>query len=350
MSISVLDAQGLLTKKLIAVYREMPKATTFLSSFFKTFETMTEDVSVAVQRGSERVAVDVFRFSDGNRNSFDSSTERIIKPPLYHEYLTANEHRLYMQVVTAISQGNTTFFRELTADLAQELMMLRDKIDRAVEIQCAQILELGVVSLNTLTDIDYKRKAASLVAYNVANDFSVGTVDPSEVLGAGCKFIREKGKAQGGTYNAIMGESALIALLDNTIIKSRQLFVQASIDSIIAPEKQLDGATFHGILSCGSYKCRLWTYPEVHELSAGVQTPYINDKKVIILPLQPNFVRAYAAVPQLIGANGSVPQKGAYLVQEFFNEEKGQHKVSIKAAPIAIPVAIDQIYTIQVLA
>lgn len=347
-TIPIQDAQGVFTKGLISVYKERTTAMSFLRSFFKPVESMTKEISIAVRRGTEKVATDVVRYSDGNRNTFDKSSEKIFVPPLYYEYLTANDHRLYDQVITAISTGNTTYFAEMTAELADDLMELQDKIERAIELQCAQILQTGIISLNSTTDIDFKRKAASLVAYNAANDFAINTVDPSKVIEQGCIFIRQKGKSQGGTFNAILGSDALNALLNNTIIKERGDVRSFDLMNIREPQRNAVGATLHGQLTCGSYKVNLWTYPEYYDNASGVSTPYIDGKKVIVMPEAPEFKLAYAAVPQLI-KNGTVPQKGAYLIQEFMDEEKTAHKISIKSAPVAIPVAIDQLYTVTVL-
>jgi len=344
------ESQGLFTKGLIAVYKEMPQVTSFLRSFFPSVEKMTKEISIAVQRGSEMVAVDVARYSDGNRNSFDKSTEKIMVPPLYHEYLNANEHRLYDQVVTAISQGNTTFFKEITSELADQLMMLKDKIERAIELQCAQVLETGVVQLANNTDIDFQRKAASLVAYNVANDFSVGTVDPYRVLKDGATFIRTKGKSQGTVYNVIMGDTVISDFMNNTIVKERADIRNFHLDQVREPQKNATGGVLHGRVSAGPYTFNLWTYPEYYDTKLASNIPYMNDKKLVIIPDNPKFHTAFAAVPQLISKAGTIPQSGAYLMQTFIDEKAGSHQEHIKSAPIVVPVAIDQIYTIQTVA
>ncbi len=347
-NIPIVDARGLFTKSLVSVYREKVSVMSFLRSFFEPIEVMTKEVSIAVRRGTEKIAVDVVTYSDGNRNSFDKSSEKMFVPPFYHEYLTANDHRLYDQVMTALSQGNTTYFAEMTAELAEDLMALQDKIERAVELQCAQVLQTGVITLNSKTDIDFKRKAASIVAYNAANDFSDNTVDPSTVIEAGCNFLRQVGKSQGSTMNVILGSEALTALQNNEIIQKKGDLRRISLMDIREPQRNSVGGTLHGVLSCGSYEVRLWTYPEFYDNAAGTSTPYIDPKKVVILPEAPKFVRVSAAVPQLI-EDGNVPQRGTYLVQEFMDRKKTAHEVHIKSAQVAIPVSVDQMYTITVL-
>lgn len=348
-AIPIQNAASLYTKKLIDFFYDKPTAMGFLRSLFPVETSMTEYVSVVVKRGTEKVAVDVKRYSDGNRNSFDKSTERMIKPPLYHEWLSMNEHELYKVCIEAISEGKTTYFRELVTKQAEDLMTMKDKIERSIELQCAQILDNGVVQLKNYTDIDYKRKAQSIVAYNVANDFSVATVDPAQVILAGCQFLRTVGKVQGGRIMAIVGEDALEALINNPIIQKRSDVRDYDLSKLNAPVRDSLGYAYHGYISCGSYNVDLFTYPEYYDTEQAEHIPYVDPKKVILVPPKPRFKLAFAAVPQLINNDGTIPQRGEYLMQEDFNVSKGYHRAHLKTAPIAVPVAVDQMYTVQVL-
>ncbi|MCK4522449.1 MAG: hypothetical protein KAU20_07790, partial [Nanoarchaeota archaeon] len=94
-SLPLQDARNVFTKMLVAVYKEKTSPTSFLRSFFPVTTTMSKEIAIQVQRGTEFVAVDVERGTNGNRNTFNTSTEKIFVPPFYWEYLTANEHRLY---------------------------------------------------------------------------------------------------------------------------------------------------------------------------------------------------------------------------------------------------------------
>jgi len=347
--IPTVQAQSLFTSKVVAVYREKIAVSGFLKSFFTPVESFTKYVSIAVRRGDEKVAVDVNRYSDGNRNTFSKETQKEFLPPFYDEYLTANNHKLYDTVIAMARTNDTTFFAQLVQETGENVMELQKKIERAIEVQCSQIFETGVVTLKNGTDIDFGRKAASIVAYNVANDFSVGTVSPYKVLQSGCEFIRKEGKFNGGTFNAILGSEALTALLENTIVQDRGDIKDFSLDMIREPQRNAEGATMHGTLTCGSYKVRLWAYPQYYKNEAGNLTEYINPKKVVLLPEITNFNLAYAAVPQLIGEDGSIPQRGAYLVQDFRDAKAGEHTIHVKSAPLPIPTAIDTIYTVEVL-
>jgi len=350
MAIPIQDAQNIYTKSLLAVYTEEVYVTKWLTSFFKPQFTMTKEVSIEVQRGSEKIAVDVHRFTDGNRNTFDKVTEKIFVPPYFYEYLTLNEHRLYEMAINGIASGNYLFLKQMTADQARQMVKMRDKIERAIELMCAQIFDNGVIQLDAATDIDFKRKAGSIVAYNAANAFNIDTVDPRVVLSNGCQWIRENGKYQAATFNVILGETAMQALINNALIKGSSDLKDFKLGDIHAPEQMPLGATSHGVLSCGSYNVYLWTYPGMYENQSGTMVNFINDKKAIILPTTAEFDLAFGAVPQLITKNGTIPQTAEYLIQEIMDEDKGQHKVSIKAAPLPVPTKIDLIYTIQVIA
>ncbi|MBL4810561.1 MAG: major capsid protein, partial [Phycisphaerales bacterium] len=142
---------------------------------------------------------------------------------------------------------------------------------------------------------------------------------------------------------------ALSAFLSNTIVKERADIRNFSLDSVRAPQRNSVGGTLHGEVTAGAYTFRIWTYAEYYDDANGNSTPYINESKIIILPEAPKFNLTFGAVPQLI-ENGAVPQKGAYLIQDFIDQRATTHEVHIKSAGVAIPVAIDQIYTAKVVA
>jgi hypothetical protein len=333
---------------LIDVYKERVTPTGFLRSFFPAIESETKEISIEVQRGTEKIAVDVQRGTEGNRNSFSKSTEKIFVPPYFREYFDATEIDLYDRLFgsTEISDGIFTQFLNSVAD---KLRSLQDKIERAYELQCAQVLQTGVVLLKKGINIDFKRKAASLVDLTAGQYWTVNGHDPYKDLEAGCNFLRQVGKVQGGMINAILGSSALAALLANSVFLTRQNLFNMALDTVVAPQRNSVGATLHGVLTAGSYKILLWAYPEFYDDANGVSTPYIDPTNVILLPEQPRFKLAFAAVPRLL-KDGQSAVKGAYLIGEYMSERNDAHIMDIKSAGVPIPVAVDQIYTVKVCA
>ena len=345
-AIATTDARALFTKMLIDVYREKPQVTGFLRSFFVDKIESTKELSIEVQRGTEKVAVDVIRGSIGNRNTFAKSSEKIFVPPFHREYFDATELSLYDRLFasTEIDAGVFTSFLE---QVSEKLSLIQDKIERAHEIQCANVLLTGIVQLVNGTNVDYKRKAGSLVASTAGNDWTIQTVDPYASLKEGSEFVRTEGKGQGAFYNVILGGLALDALLNNDIVKARADIRNFKLDDVRAPQKNSVGASLHGMVSAGSYNYMLWTYPEYYDNSGGVSTPYIDPKSIIVLPENPRFVMGFGAVPQL-ATSGIGIKKGKFIFGDYVDEREVSHVFDVKSAGLAIPVGVDQIYTAQV--
>jgi len=355
-NISTIDARGIFTKTLIAIYKEKSMPTAFLRSFFPSVESNSKEISIEVQRGFEMIAVDVERGTEGNRNSFSKATEKIIIPPYYREYFDATELDFYDRLFTESGVVDEITFNDWITTVVEKLMLLQYKIERSYELQCSQVLTTGIVTLVNGTNIDFKRKAASLVDKTAGYYWATSTIDPDEDSCNACTFIRTKGKSQGGVYNAIFGESAFTAYMNNAVIKARQGLYNIDLGMIRQPQRDATGGVLHGQISAGPYKLNMWSYPEYYDASStSLNNPYLNSKKVIVVPEAPKFKLAFAAVPQLLGNKANVGaglsgKRGAYLVGEFLDERNSSHIVDIKSAGIAVPVAVDQIYTVQVVA
>ncbi len=346
MNIAVTDARGLFTKMLIDVYKERIAPLSFLRSFFPAKESFTKELSIEVQRGTEKIAVDVERGTEGNRNSFSKSTEKIFVPPYYHEYFDITHLDLYDRLMGSTGEIDDAMFTRFMEDVADKLRMVQDKIDRAYERQCAQVLETGIVTLTAGVSIDFKRKAASL--RDLSGTPWTGANDPYAQLIEGATFIRTKGKTRASIFDLIMGDEVLPALYNNAKFLARGPLTNINLDSTRPPQRDAIGGVLHGEITFGAYKGRIWTYPEFYDDSTGTATPYLNPKKIIMLPDSPRFVLGFAAVPQLLTGGGTVPKKGQYLVNEFVDQRKATHDIDIKSAGVAIPVAVDQIWTAQV--
>jgi len=346
-TINTTSAKDEFTKILVDVYRERPQVMGFLRSFFKDDIKMTKTLSIEVKRGFEKVAVDVLRGEIGNRNTFSRSSEKIFLPPYHREYFDATDLNLYNTLFgsTSIDAGVFTQFLE---EVAEKMGETQDLIERAHEVQCAQVLETGIVTVTIGTNIDYKRKALSLVDKGGGNYWATGTVDPYADLETAARFIRTDGKGQGAVYDVIMGSQALNDFLTNDIVKARADIRNFSLDALITPQRNSVGSSPHGMVSAGSYSFRLWTYPEFRDVS-GTPTEYVNPKKIIVLPENPRFKFGFAAVPQL-ATQGSGVKKGKFLFGDYVDERMATHDFDVKSAGLAIPVAIDQIHTTQVVA
>jgi hypothetical protein len=245
-------------------------------------------------------------------------------------------------------------FTALLNKVADRLSLLQDKIERAYELQCAQVLLTGIVTVASGVNIDFKRKATSLVDLNAGGGggYFATNSDVFKQFEAGANFLRTIGKSGDGTFNAILGSTALADLLGNTKFTGRQNLFNMALDQVNGPQRGALGMTYHGTLTAGPYKIQLWAYPQFFDdpTNGNVSTPYIDAKKVVMIPTQPKFKTGFAAVPQLIGEPGQLPVQGEYLIGEFLDNRKASHIFDIQSAAIAIPVAVDQIYTMKAVA
>jgi hypothetical protein len=209
----------------------------------------------------------------------------------------------------------------------------------------------GIVQLQNGTNIDFKRKADSLVDANASlGGYWTAAVNPFEQIATGAQFLRQKGKAQGGVINMIAGSEALSALYDNADFKATADLRRVDNLNIRMPQRNSVGATTHGEFSAEDYVVRVWSYPEYYDNASGVSTPYMNPKKVILLPEMVDFRLAHAAVPRLLGDGSMSSERGEYVFSDYIDPKHSTHEYDIKSAGVAVPVSVDKIWTAQVVA
>ena len=351
MAISLSEAQGVFTKKLIDVYRERPKPTNFLRSFFPAELSPTLEVSIQVQRGTEKVAVDVYRGDSGNRNTWTRSSEKLFIPPYFREKFDLTKLQLYDRVYAA--QGvDAPIFAALINDTVDHQLVLQEKIERAIEIQCKNVLETGIIlNAGTGTSIDYRRKATSKIDVLAPNYWAVNNPSntPFDQFEAAGIFLRTIGKAQGGTFNVILGTQAKDDLYRNTTFLARQNLFNLKLDNVRPPQFNAVGSAYHGQVSAGAYLFNIWTYPEYYQDSNDQMQPYINPKLMIVIPENPRFKTAFGAVPQIVQP-GQMPVMGEFVFTNNVDADRRAWYYNVESCPLAIPTAVDTIYTAQVCA
>lgn len=356
MAIPAQQARSIFTKELIRIYDQVPTPSMFLKNFFTTHTTESKEVSVEVFRGTEKVAVDIMRGSRGNRNAVSKSTERIYKPPYFDEEENATSISGYDEL--AGKSGTNAGLGRFIAGMAPKLQMLRDKITRAYELQASQALFDGIIQLNSGDNIDYKRKAGSLVDKDVSDYWvaSNTTVSPLDDLEAGCQFIRKNGKYSGGVFNAVMGTEAFNAMLTMPLFKEKADFRRVNIVDINGPLRNSEGGNYHGTVNAGAYTVNIWTYDEYYnDPSTGTLTAYVPTNKVLLLPNTPSFDFAFAGTPYVFETgNPAMPQvvrseRGEYNLYDYVDQYGSAHIFGVRSAGVAILTAVDQVYTVQVL-
>ena len=357
--IPIQDARGVFTRELVASWNELldlaPK--NFLGSFFTKKTTAAKEVSIEVRRGTEKIAVDVLRGTNGNRNQFTRHSEKMFVPPFYNEWFDATEldkyDLLFGQNATAANVNTVTSVIE---SAVEKLMIIRYKIERAYENQIAQLFESGIVQLKSGDNIDFKRKAASMLDNGNGSYFNNQAVNPEDIFMAGGLFLRTIGKATDGVFNVILGERALVAFKRNPKVIQQNYNIYVKLIDLHMPQANAMGAVLHGQYAAGSYLFNIWTYPEYYEDANGVSTPYIDQDQMIMIPANSaKFVMSFAGVPIIIRDSKSdeFPQfvsqiDSDYVINNYIDPPSKKHVFELLSAGLAIPVSVDRIYSQKV--
>jgi hypothetical protein len=146
--------------------------------------------------------------------------------------------------------------------------------------------------------------------------------------------------------------------MNNDQVKERADFRRISRLEIGMPQfDNTSGLVFHGQVATADYAINLWTYNEFYELANGSKARYIDEKNVILIPEDFRGATAYAGIPAIVRDvdNAEFPEyitpiEAEYYINNWLDKSKKAHWFEIASAPLAIPVSIDRLYTIQVLA
>lgn len=357
-NINTVQGHPVFTQVLQAKWDELLtlKPTGFLRSFFKKETTSAKEISVAVRRGTEKIAVDVMRGSEGNRNELRKHSLKEFLPPYFKEYFDATDIDHYDVVFERLPEvgQNTGMIATAVRSALNQTKVLKDKIERAYELQAAQVFQTGIVTLKNGDNIDYKRKAGSMVAKTAPNYWTVDTVNPTVDLATAAKWIKTEGRTAAVEFNVIMGADALAAYLANPKVQAQADSRRIDRTKIGMPLEMGEGAIFHGQDSGEDYRFNIWSYPQYYDAAGGTRTPYIDANKVIILPVAgAEFVFSFAGVPFVVPTNNPVmPEviqrfEGDYLLYSTVDDRTDKHEFGVKSAGLAVPVSVDQIYTLQ---
>lgn len=344
--VSVTNLLPLYTNEIVASYSDHRKPMSFGRSLYKEVVTASKLASVISQRGFNLVASDVPRGSFGDFNVFDKYTQNQIFTPYYNEPFSLSELDSY-DYLRVVGVKSKIAFGAFLDEYAQKLEYCLNKIERRYELQSWQALETGIVTLVTGQNISFGRKAESFETMSGVDLWTNSAADPWDVIQRGLVFITETGKMKGGVANVILGRNAITAYLKNAKVVDRAKQVQWGLEHIVPVQRDSTGKIYHGEVSVGQWKVRLWSYAEFYENADGsVKTPFVNADKIIILPEVPENVITYTAVPGLISMGAPKAQKfHTYAKVDTFNETE---VAGVKSAGVAQLVAVDQVFTAKV--
>lgn len=358
MAISLAQHRALVTQKLIGTFNDATRPKMGLGSWFPSETTTTKAVSIEVKRNRKLAAVDVERGTDGNLNTFGRSTEKIYVPPFFKEFFNFSDLDVYDRTFGAGLAPVPADYRTMINGANEYLMTLRDKIEVAIEIQRSQALQTGIVTMKNGDNINYGRKADSIVDLGSGNYWGESGVEVIKTLEEGVKFCRQEGKSNARIYDVILGDAALVALRSDEKILKLLDIRNLNIGNIgTTMFNDVTGLSLQGGLTLKNAEVRLWTYDDFYELADGSNKEYIEANNIVMIPSDFKGKQAFAGVPAIMQdtQNGEFNEwvtkvASEFYVNNFVDQKKAAHIFQIYSAPLAVPFSIDRVYTAQVLA
>lgn len=348
----------LFKRVMMAVYDERIATQTrpmFLASFFgktpaERSVSETERVHVDVIRDNRLVAVDVTRGGGvGNANITGIFSAKEYKPPLFWEDapITAsmlNKRLPGVDPFTPIGQMQALAYHATTA--MREMAL---KLERAIEVQAAQALQVGTIAFANTEAVDFGKKAAHSATPAIKWDAVGG--DPITDIDALATVIFGNGKMKPNTL--IFGSAAWDVFIANAIVRA-YLDNRRIEAGLINPAEIMGGATFQGRIWISDSQYDLYSYPEFYSV-AGAVCPYVTDDIVIVMNRNARLDKSFAAcevLPHLTDEYRrmglpAVPQLQVGEVIPFVYEKQPSALiVGIQSAPLVVTTAIDTIGTL----
>lgn len=349
-----------LTKRLMSdLFREDRTPTMFFSGYFKSppkYKFRGTEIVIDAVRNKEEYAIDVKSFTHGRENKATIFTTKEYTPPAYDEYTPLTEKQLENRLPGATAYETPAYATAMAVWAQEFLTGNKNKILRAIEKQAWDSIITGKITLINGDEIDFKQKAAHQITPPVAWSNAAGV--PLDDAQGGGKLVRQNaGKT---VRDWIFGENAWKLFINNGQVQKFGDYRRINIMDIQPPVFNTEGATFHGVISAGTYEIRLWAYPQYYDVplgfglpSEGTSVPYIPTDKAILLTEMPDWRLYYAGVPQIVNrvdpklgglfGNRSIESvAGDFFPYAFLDEASVSAKIGVRSKPVCIPVAIDE--------
>lgn len=352
--ITLISALGEFTQRVISALNERKAPTSFFKSFFGEIISGAKEVSWEIKRRGRPVAVDIAQHEHGTTTKSGKSTQKVYVPPYYDYNTNVDALDSFERVFNGSPMVDVPQYGKLIEQTAADMQDNIDRIERAEELQSAQALLLGVITLNNGDDIDFKRNALSLVAYNAAFGWDQA-VNPGDILVQGAEFMVTNGNADaGGIIDVICGSESINELRDNAAFQADADVRNFHFADMRTGAVTRNGATPQGSWSRGNYRFNFWGYEGYYDIEGGSSNlKFMEAKKIIMLPQNIDFKMFYGGTKSWRGTGiNRFPtiikaKRNFYSVDDELNVSK---LLGVRTSPVALLRSIDNVFTAQVVA
>ena len=288
------------TKTILDTYNQMPMGTGFLTSLSTTRTFDTETFEYDALREGEDIAIAVQHLGDDGRwNEASQFTNKEIAVPVFKETAALNAFDKFAREPGRHPFESNGVQGAMSRRALDVMGKMGRKISRSLELQHAQALQGGVISLvdaagGVKYSIDYKMKASHKVT--VGTTWAGGAGAPLADLEAMFNQVRRDGQAR--VEKAVFGRLALADMLADADVLARLDNRALMLGEINTPQVAETGGVYHGRLSVGTHNVEVWSYENDYiDPQTGNLTPYIAETKVIALARGVDMLSAFGDVP-----------------------------------------------------
>jgi hypothetical protein len=332
----------------------------FLSSFFTAPPdafTDSETISLDIIRSGEEIAPVVQSLDTGAVTLVeDKFVNKEIPFPVYalDSPVGASQLMARQPGETAIITERVNWLGRLARILVPKFAIMTAMIRRSIELQAAQILQTGTI---TLTDengiqtyiLDLKAKASHFPT--AAIPWGTTDYDPIKDIDALADVVRNDGQCD--VVNVIFGDWSWDKFIKNGWVQENLKQDNLNLGAL-DPQIVGKGAKRMGFINSGSNRYDLYIYSgRYNPWKSTVVKKYLAGNKVILLPHTSDldFRRYFGGIPTVISNpiseeifGGTIPVEGEYNFRPriYPDEKLNVWTGEIKSRPLCLPVSIDR--------
>jgi hypothetical protein len=347
------------TLRFIETYRDQAPAPMFLQSLFQSparnFHNRKR-ITMDFVRNDPRIAVPLPQNNTSPRKVEMTKYSNVeYEPPTYDTEVSISAYNAYDRRPGADPfQAGSDSLKNIISEAMGVVGYIDGMTRRAVELQCAQLLTTGQLSLLDSTNAvmysaTFGAKGTHFVTPTAwAADGSTGS--PETDIEALAEVIRQDGKYP--TDQLIMGRGAILRFLANTKIRDNMNKWNMNYGQVEQP-KSVGGATFHGRITLGTSVYEVYSYRDTYiHPNTGAQTPYVGDNKVVVRSSQGRLDKTFGEIPLIVDPDARavrfLPQRmsdtatGFDVTTNAWIAPNGKSlQLSVGTRALAIPTAAD---------
>lgn len=356
-----MSSVSLYRKSMIFLMERIAPTAGFLSSFAQTPPENifnSETVEIDIVRNKMSYAVDIVPHTGARFNKNTKYTTKEYTPPAYKEAFTLTGKDLQYKPagVNPYDASKVGYVAQAVETMMKNNRVSAQKIKYAIEKQARDAYFSGKITLINGDEIDFNKKTTHAITPSVKWDNASGK--PVDDLTNACDVIRTDAMLGASTFDLILEDTVLNALLDNAQVKERGNYRRIDLVNISMPQgMNSEGATFHGVMSAGSNTINLWTYNAKYEIPTGfglddegTKENFIPQGEGLLIARGVRFDIVYGGIPQIVDYENvalPIPQAEKMLPFIYVDRENQVVKYGLESRPLFIPTEIDGFATFK---